>query len=268
VAEDGADNAGGDIERVIIAEAADLLGCHPNTVRSRVKAGMYRAEKFHTENGPTWMIERDSLTTNAPTSASQQAVSGVLAAQQEAIQELARAIVREAGIARDSEQEAWLEGNKMAAEAAKALAIVGSGLLVGMAAVASVLPNASLSSPLLYLAFALVLMSIFTGILWMRDIAQVTMSSEGDALGGFAYVAVASFVYGLCVFLSYVLWNSPGPNGGGPDTQREQLRWVVSTLLAPRWPFGQYTTSGSGVSAGGLETRLALSTVVRGMGIL
>jgi hypothetical protein len=105
VAEDGADNAGGDIERVTIAEAADLLGCHPNTVRSRVKAGMYRAEKFHTENGPTWFIERDSLTDSAPTSAPQQLTGGVPAAQQEAIQELARTIVREAGIARDPERE-------------------------------------------------------------------------------------------------------------------------------------------------------------------
>jgi transcriptional regulator with XRE-family HTH domain len=63
VAEDGADNAGGAIERVTIAEAAALLGCHPNTVRYRVMSGMYRAEKIVTEHGPTWMIERESLTT-------------------------------------------------------------------------------------------------------------------------------------------------------------------------------------------------------------
>ena len=63
VAEDGADNAGRVIERVTIAEAAALLGCHRNTVRSRLKAGMYRAEKIDTENGLTWMIERESLTT-------------------------------------------------------------------------------------------------------------------------------------------------------------------------------------------------------------
>jgi transcriptional regulator with XRE-family HTH domain len=66
VAEDGADNAGRVIERVTIAEAAALLGCHPNTVRSRLKAGMYRAEKIDTENGLTWMIERDSLSTGDP----------------------------------------------------------------------------------------------------------------------------------------------------------------------------------------------------------
>jgi transcriptional regulator with XRE-family HTH domain len=63
VAEDGADNAGGAIERVTIAEAAALLGCNPNTVRYRVMSGMYRAEKIVTEHGPTWMIERESLTT-------------------------------------------------------------------------------------------------------------------------------------------------------------------------------------------------------------
>jgi transcriptional regulator with XRE-family HTH domain len=62
VAKDEADNAGRAIERVTIAEAAALLGCHFNTVRSRLKAGMYRAEKVDTENGLTWMIERESLT--------------------------------------------------------------------------------------------------------------------------------------------------------------------------------------------------------------
>ena len=66
MAENGADNAGGAIERVTVAEAAALLGCHPNTVRYRVKVGMYRAEKIHTEGGPTWMIERESLTTWDP----------------------------------------------------------------------------------------------------------------------------------------------------------------------------------------------------------
>ena len=63
MAEDGVENTGRTFERVTIVEAAALLGYHPNTVRHRVMAGMYRAEKVPTENGPTWMIERDSLIT-------------------------------------------------------------------------------------------------------------------------------------------------------------------------------------------------------------
>ena len=51
--------------RVTITEAATLLGVHPNTVRGRVKAGMYDAEKVATEHGLTWMIDPDSLV-NAP----------------------------------------------------------------------------------------------------------------------------------------------------------------------------------------------------------
>jgi DNA-directed RNA polymerase specialized sigma24 family protein len=44
-------STGGAVERVTIAEAATLLGCHPNTVRNRVKAGMYRAEKSTQRTG-------------------------------------------------------------------------------------------------------------------------------------------------------------------------------------------------------------------------
>ena len=39
------------------------LARHPNTVSNRVMAGVYRAEKIDTHDGPTWMIESDSLTT-------------------------------------------------------------------------------------------------------------------------------------------------------------------------------------------------------------
>jgi hypothetical protein len=149
VGEDRGNNTGRTVERVTIAKAAALLGCHPNTVRNRVKAGMYRAEKFHTENGPTWMIERDSLTNNAPTSARQQGVSGVPAAQQEAIQELAKAIVREAGIAREDvvrlenrEDVVRLENNlKAYAEFFRSLAFLNTALLAGIAATVAFLPT-------------------------------------------------------------------------------------------------------------------------------
>jgi hypothetical protein len=67
---------------------------------------MYRAEKVQTENGPTWMIERDSLTNNPTPSAGQQVVVSPNTISAEAIQELARAIVREAGSTHDPAEEA------------------------------------------------------------------------------------------------------------------------------------------------------------------
>jgi hypothetical protein len=87
-----------------------------------------------------------------------------------------------------------------------------------MAAVVGVMPGASLSSPLLYVAFGLVLLSILSGIMWIRHVAWVTISSEGNALGGHGYPAVLSFLSGMVVFVQYVLWNSPGP--GSAQTAR------------------------------------------------
>ena len=95
---------------------------------------MYRAEKVHTENGPTWMIERDSLTTNTPTTAPQHPASGVPDAQQAAIQELASAIVRETGLATDSEEAGRRENDKARAELWRTLAFIDTALLAGIAA--------------------------------------------------------------------------------------------------------------------------------------
>jgi DNA-binding PucR family transcriptional regulator len=62
-------------DRVTIAEAATLLGVHPNTIRNRVKAGIYDAQKVVTENGQTWMITRNSILNNPLPEGSQQAHS-------------------------------------------------------------------------------------------------------------------------------------------------------------------------------------------------
>ena len=67
-----ANNIGSAVDRVTIAQAATLLGVHPNTIRNRVKAGVYEAEKVVTENGQTWMIERNSLLNNPLPKGSQQ----------------------------------------------------------------------------------------------------------------------------------------------------------------------------------------------------
>jgi excisionase family DNA binding protein len=89
-------------DRLTIAEAAALLGVHKNTVRNRIKNGLYRAEMVQTERGPTYLIERESLltnlTTNTLSSASQELVS-----QQamEFVQELLRPFVSELGEIRE-----------------------------------------------------------------------------------------------------------------------------------------------------------------------
>jgi DNA-binding transcriptional MerR regulator len=48
-------------DSLTIKQAATLLGVHPNTVRKRVKDGLYKAEKVSTEHGFTWMIHRNTL---------------------------------------------------------------------------------------------------------------------------------------------------------------------------------------------------------------
>lgn len=46
---------------ITLAEAARLLGVHPNTVRNRIKAGLYIARKVATPHGDAFLIEPGSL---------------------------------------------------------------------------------------------------------------------------------------------------------------------------------------------------------------
>jgi len=91
--------------RVTITEAATLLGVHPNTVRGRVKAGLYDAEKVATEHGLTWMINRDSLINNPPPRDSQrtpsQMVNPEAATPMEVVQDLLRPFVEDLGRVRE-----------------------------------------------------------------------------------------------------------------------------------------------------------------------
>ena len=230
----GNNNAGGAVERVTIAEAAALLGCHPNTVRSRVKAGLYRAEKVHTENGPTWMIERASLTTSAPTSASQQGVSGVPVAQQETLRELAREIVREAGIAQDPEEEARLEAAKLAAESAKTNVLLSSGALVGIGTLVGVLPGTNKTGWLM-IAILLVSISVLVGFRRMEDLAERVAARRGPRLGSWGATGPPLLVMGLVAFSFYVLYNIPWNSEGRlMDLTRDQLvwgAWPVAVLI-------------------------------------
>jgi hypothetical protein len=85
------------------------------------------------------MIERDSLATNAPTTAAQQGVSGVPIVQQEALQELARAIVREAGLAR--EDVGQQENDKARAEEIQRRDLIIGQLTQANAALAARVPE-------------------------------------------------------------------------------------------------------------------------------
>ncbi len=94
--------------RVTITEAATLLGVHPNTVRARVKSGLYDAEKVSTEQGLTWMIDPDSLV-NPPLPRGsqqdlQQAVNPVTptgVTPMELVQDLLRPFVEDLGRVRE-----------------------------------------------------------------------------------------------------------------------------------------------------------------------
>jgi hypothetical protein len=142
---------------------------------------MYRAEKVYTERDETWMIDRNSLTTNTPTSDSQQLVGRV---PQEALQILAREIVREAGLVRDPVQEAaekaqqqFIEGGrehwKAQVDYFKHMATTSGAALVAVAALSGVLrPPPGTSSPntgmvlfALYVAGALFLSAAFGALL-------------------------------------------------------------------------------------------------------
>ena len=91
--------------RGTITDAATLLGVHPNTVRGRVKAGLYDAEKVATEHGLTWMIDRDSLINNPLPRDSQhtpsQMVNPESATPMEVVQDLLRPFVEDLGRARE-----------------------------------------------------------------------------------------------------------------------------------------------------------------------
>jgi hypothetical protein len=54
-------------DEVTLAEAAELLGVHPNTIRNRIRSGSYRARKVQSPLGPEiYLIKRVELDVPTP----------------------------------------------------------------------------------------------------------------------------------------------------------------------------------------------------------
>jgi len=179
--------------RITIREAATLLDVHPNTVRNRIKDGSIEAEKVLTERGPTWMIDPDSLTTNAPPSASQQLVGRV---SEEALTILAREIVREAGLGgeergtllrlrqldeslkrRDRITDAMRAHWNFRFEIAKHMAAVGGVLFVGLGAFVGVFYPDPLWPFLAYVAAVLLAFAVMFSIVLMLQVSTISLQA-------------------------------------------------------------------------------------------
>lgn len=222
-----------------IREAAGLLGVHPNTVKNRLRKGMYSAGKVFTEHGETWMIDRDSLFTNTPSTATQTEVSQVTP---EALTRLAREIVREAGLRRDPEAEARLEASKLEAEAARTQVLISSGAFVGVAAVVGILPT---STHLLYIWGALFSLglSLYAGILHLNVISRA-VAERADPPRMYAMVGAAALAAGVVLFAFYILSNIPKSGQGGLSyfgTDPIMVYAVAATIAFATGLFGSRT---------------------------
>jgi excisionase family DNA binding protein len=92
----------GEPETLTIKQAAALLGVHPNTVRNRIKSGMYKAEKVITEHGETFMLSRSEFEKRTPTNTVPSALhTQPLPIVREIMQSVLEPFVRELGEVRE-----------------------------------------------------------------------------------------------------------------------------------------------------------------------
>jgi hypothetical protein len=152
--------------------------------------------------------------------------------EREALQEFAKAIVRESEIAklRDPEQEARLEANKLQAEASKTQVLVASGSLVGIATIVGILPT-YVNGQLLMLALVAIFGSLTVAFMHMVDVAKKTAAQRHASPDApFLHIGYLSLCGGLLLFALYVLYNLPLETAeGDPVSIKEKsdiLRWV------------------------------------------
>ena len=142
--------------------------------------------------------------------------------EREALQELARAIVRESESARDPEQEAWLEANKLQLEMAKTMVLVASGALVSIATITGILP-AYVNAQLLALALVMIFASLTVSFSHMRDVANSTAAQRYAPDSPWLAIGYGLLCGGLLVFALYVLYNLPFETGqGDPASVKEK----------------------------------------------
>ena len=147
----------------------------------------------------------------------------------EALKILARDIVREAGLSRDPEDEALVEGSKLKVETAKTQVLISSGSLVGMAAVVNVLPTGKHLFFLLGAVFYICL-SVLGGFLCMDDIAR-SVTELRRAPREVSWFGPLLLALGLFMFGLYVFYNVPWEHAAG-ILAWTKARLVLRTLTA------------------------------------
>ena len=168
-----------------------------------------------------------------PPPGQQQAGDTVPPPQQEDTQELARAIVREAGIANDPEQEARIEATKLAAESAKTNVLLSTGALVGIGTLVGVLPSSD-HTRWLVIAILLVSASVLVGFRRMEDLAERTASRRPPKWRNWDAMGPPILVAGLFSFAYYIVYNIEWQREGRLlDLTRDQFVYgtLITTLL-------------------------------------
>jgi hypothetical protein len=136
------------------------------------------------------------------------------------IRELARAVVREAGIARDPESDALLEKDKAKIEFFRTVLLLDSALLAGAAAVGAFVPDPN-SLGLLVWGFALVVISLATCFIGLYGGTEIIGVHGGTPMSFiprlrartfrdvFQALTVSFVGPGILLFIQFVFLNLP-----------------------------------------------------------